>query len=359
MLRNHPELGDKPHLTTQLLVSTHSSHIAHECPFSCLRYFRRLPARTMTDVPTSTVINLSEVFGKDDETERFAARYLRATHCELFFADVAVLVEGPAERMLVPHFILHHYPVLHRSYVTLLEIGGSHAHRLRPLIECLGLTTLIITDIDAAEAAGRHRAACPKRGTGLISHNATLRQWHPKKEVFEDLLAMEDADKILKYRQPSFSIRVAYQIPIPVELRGVKGEALATTFEDALVYENLDLFKTMTDSEEATAFNEAIEKAADISQLGEALFSLVSKCDKAAFALDLLWLGDPARLRVPRYIKDGLEWLTAQVDRKQAEVLATSPAPATTGGAAAGPAATDAAAPREAPKPAKPVSSVK
>ncbi|WP_308285268.1 MULTISPECIES: ATP-dependent endonuclease [Bradyrhizobium] len=55
----------------------------------------------------------------------------------MFFADAAVL-EGPAERMLLPNLIRNNYQRLSQSYVTLLEIGGSHAHCLKPLIDCLG-----------------------------------------------------------------------------------------------------------------------------------------------------------------------------------------------------------------------------
>ena len=44
VLRKHSDLGASKALKTQLVVSTHSSHIAHECDFDHLRYFRRLPA---------------------------------------------------------------------------------------------------------------------------------------------------------------------------------------------------------------------------------------------------------------------------------------------------------------------------
>ena len=87
------------------MVSTHSNHVAHEVSFSYLRYFRRLPAGMAAKVPVSSVINMSTVFGANGETERFVTRYLRAQHADLFFADAAILVEGPAERMLVPNFI--------------------------------------------------------------------------------------------------------------------------------------------------------------------------------------------------------------------------------------------------------------
>ena len=46
---------------------------------------------------------------------------------------------------------------------------------LRSLIEKIGLTTLIITDIDSCDDAGR--SAPPVRGVGLTTRNATLRTW--------------------------------------------------------------------------------------------------------------------------------------------------------------------------------------
>lgn len=85
-------------------------------------------------------------------TRRFVTRYLQTTHCDIFFADAVILVEGAGERILLPHFLKYFKKgELFRSYIAILEIGGSHAFRLRELIECLGLPTLIITDIDAAQ----------------------------------------------------------------------------------------------------------------------------------------------------------------------------------------------------------------
>ena len=82
VLRRHDALADSS-FCTQMVVSTHSSHIAHELDFSCLRYFRREPATKNGEIPTATVINLSQTFGDHDETSRFATRYLRTTHCDL------------------------------------------------------------------------------------------------------------------------------------------------------------------------------------------------------------------------------------------------------------------------------------
>ncbi len=336
VLRNHPAIGEKTALRTQLIVSTHSSHVAHECSFACLRYFRRMPTSDATKVPTAAVVNLSEVFGTVDDTARFVERYLRATHCDLFFADAAILVEGPAERMLVPHFIEKHFPELHRCYVTLLEIGGSHAHTLKPLVESLGLTTLVITDIDAAEATGKHKVVPPERKKELISRNTTLAKWHPCESSLDKLLDLTFDKKLKPSTIPQFSVRIAYQSPVKANLAatGPEVELLATTFEDALVLENIEFFRTTTVVGVASEFKEAIATSTTPAALGSAMFDIVRSCDKARFALDLLWLKDPDKLKVPMYIREGLEWLQMTLDRKnEKEVLASVPA-ATAGGAA-------------------------
>lgn len=100
-------------------------------------------------IPTSVVVNLSNTFGKEEETKRFVTRYIRLTHCDIFFADAVILVEGPAEKILVPSFIKK--SGLDSYYISVIEINGRHAHSFRSLIEKLGIATLIVTDIDATE----------------------------------------------------------------------------------------------------------------------------------------------------------------------------------------------------------------
>ncbi len=133
VLRGHTGI-DGNLLSTQMIVSTHSSHVAHKLDFTCLRYFRREPATQEGEIPSATIVNLSKTFGDKDDTSKFATRYIRATHCDLFFSDAAILVEGSAERMLLPHFIQHKFPQLEQSYICLLKIGGSHA-KVDPVVK--------------------------------------------------------------------------------------------------------------------------------------------------------------------------------------------------------------------------------
>jgi hypothetical protein len=323
ILRKHSNLGQNNSHTTQLTISTHSSHIAHECEFSYLRYFRRKPAECVGEVPISTVINLSEVFGKDEETERFVTRYIKTTHCDLFFADAAILIEGSAERILVPHFIREHFPELSRSYLTLLEINGSHAHRLRPLIEHLGLTTLIVADLDSVNPASNNSSIQPARKQNLTTKNETLKTWLPEKFLIDELLDLNDDFKVKEY-DPLFCIRVAYQCPIMTRLNAIKApeEFLSRTFEDALVFENIDIFKDFGENGLAKKFKTAINQSNDIESLGQEIFkALQGTSDKAGFALDILCMKDLKNLKVPTYLNEGLAWLQEKMSIKNKDKI--------------------------------------
>lgn len=323
VLRNHPDLRENKLRRTQLVVSTHSSHVAHEVSFECLRYFRRLPAGMVARIPVSTVINLSEVFGPGDETGRFVTRYLRAQHADLFFADAAILVEGPAERMIVPHFIRCKFEALSKSYITLLEIGGSHAHRLRPLIDHLGLLTLIITDLDS-QAAGTTTSAPPMPGAGQTTNNATLRKWVPAKTDVDTLWKMTPAERTLELvSDPLFAVRAAYQLPVEVTLPGASTSETAYpyTFEDALVFENLAMFATLPGSGLVARFRDAIAKGGGAGAIGAVMFEALKTGKKAEFALDVLNGPSFETLLVPRYIAEGLTWLQERIKKKQVESL--------------------------------------
>ena len=323
VLRAHADLIGNDKLRTQLVVSTHSSHVAHETSFACLRYFRRLPAGMAANVPVSTVINLSEVFGTSNDTERFVTRYLRAQHADLFFADAAILVEGPAERMLLPNFIRAHYDELNQCYITLLEIGGSHAHRLKSLIDHLGLLTLIVTDLDTLNQTGG-ASVQPAKGAGQKTNNATLKTWVPG---IDDVDTLFDANAAAKIRsQPDdelFAVRVAYQTPLAVTQPGgaAPETAYPYTFEDALVFENLAFFAGLKGIGLVRKFRDAIASGGSVAAIGQQMYLDLKTGKKAEFALDVIEAEGFNDLVVPRYIAEGLEWLVIQLKKKRVDIL--------------------------------------
>jgi len=323
VLRKHKELGKKGEFKTQLIVSTHSSHIAHECEFDDLRYFRRLPPLE-TSVPLSWVVNLGAVFNDNVEAKRFVSRYIKVAHCDLFFADAAVFVEGAAERILVPFFIRHNTELssLREHYITWLEIGGSHSHRFKTLIEHLGLTTLIITDLDAMSAEENGEKALPERGAKLKTRNHTLKSWCPEKEDLDTLLNLHPDKKSKRYDEQQFAIRVAYQSPVKIEFKDSEDEVVCDTLEDALVMENINLFKEKENEGRGLwrKFKSAIENSKDINELKKSIVDALKNGGKAEFALGLLELKKPEALTPPSYILEGLNWLLAQLNQRQEEL---------------------------------------
>ena len=312
ILRAHENLKSNTDFTTQLVISTHSSYIAHQ-KFESLRYFKR---NNLLKTPTSEVLSIKSVFDStitsESETEKFVIRYLNTTHNDLFFADAAILVEGPAERMLVPHFIKNHHEVLDSCYITILEIGGSHAHRLKPLIEKLGLTTLIITDLDTQEKytdtsksppKDKYRKCQPNLGANQNTNNDTLKKWNPNLTEVDKLITLNFDGKLLV----DSPVRVAYQTEI--DLSGTK--VYPYTFEDALVLENLEKFKAITAT--SGLLKKMVEAAKEVNiniAARKAYESITSDgAKKAEFALDVLYFEAPEELKVPTYIKEGLDWL--------------------------------------------------
>ncbi|MDY2697961.1 MAG: AAA family ATPase [Lachnospiraceae bacterium] len=318
VLTNSQFLKEHGNFQTQLVISSHSSHIAREVDFKDLRYFKRLSATKDCIVPVSKVINLSGVFGEDNETTRFITRYLRTTHCDLFFADAAILVEGSAEYMLLPHFIRNKYSELNQRYITLLEINGRHSQRLKPLIEKMCLPTLIITDLDSGEPTGHHKHILPERGKGIISTNYAITQWVLKEKSLDKLMNFSEKKKEKSFATPySFKMRIAYQMPIEFEYNGKIYEALPSTFEDSLVYSNFKLFSTTKGEGLMGNIYDACNEGLDFESYHEKIYNLFrgENVPKAGFALDLIFSVDPQILQVPNYIHEGLLWLQDLLDK--------------------------------------------
>jgi len=317
-LSGREELGPATPLHTQLVISTHSSHLAHEAVFATLRYFRRIPAGMVASVPVSTVANLSTVFGTQDETDQFVTRYLRSQHVDLFFADAAILIEGAAERILLPNFIERRSDFLNQRYLSILEIGGSHAHRLRELLLLLGLPTLIVTDLDAINSLNR-KAEAPSRDSEQITANQTLKTWIPNEERIDALLDAGDGTKVLR-GDDLCEVRVAYQMP--VELANHEGgDFCPSTFEDALAMENVEFFKKQSGAGLVGKLRDLFTTEALPASIAEKLFEEVRNGRKAEFALDIIASPDFLELNVPTYIKEGLDWLETRLQQNQEEVL--------------------------------------
>lgn len=317
-LCNNQVIKDHPWLKTQLVLSTHSNHVVNEVDLNCMRYFRRV-MDAADKIPVSNVINLSSTFGSDDETEQFVTRYIRLTHCDIFFADAVILVEGPAEKILVPSFLTK--AGLDSYYISVIEINGRHAHSFHSLIDKIGIPTLIVTDIDATETVtedGKENdvSVITAKGKGYKTGNPSVKNWLPGKALIDDLMALDGKEKTVD------NVRIAFQTPISVKWNKEKEEYTEIcpyTFEDALIFTNLELFRQdgLKKMGTITTIANLLKKNTSAVDLQKAIFSkLESKGSfkKADFAISLLYKKDFYEITAPAYIQEGLEWMKKCLD---------------------------------------------
>ena len=318
-LCNNELIQKSGNLSTQLVLSTHSNHIVNEMDLNCMRYFRR-EADTKIDIPISKVENLSNTFGTDEETKRFVTRYIRLTHCDIFFADAVILVEGPAEKILVPRFIQQQD--MYSYYISVIEVNGRHAHSFRSLIEKIGIPTLVVTDIDATtkikgeDGKERNKSVLTEKNKGYKTGNPSIKTWIADKELVDDLLDLDEKDKV--YR----NVRIAYQTVIDVKWDAAKEEMTTIypyTFEDALIMSNLELFrqkkfKKMGALTTVSNLFKNIDSAKDFQQKIFKTLDSKSGFQKADFANSLLYSEHFEDIKTPKYIEEGLEWIKIYLD---------------------------------------------
>lgn len=315
-LCNNKIIKDNIWLSTQLVLSTHSSHVVNELDMNCMRYFKRV-IDADTKIPISVVVNLSNTFGEEEDTKRFVTRYIRLTHCDIFFADAVILVEGPAEKILVPSFVKK--AGLDSYYISVIEVNGRHAHRFRSLIEKIGIATLIVSDIDAADSEGA--AVMTTKGKGYKTGNQTIKTWIEGKELIDDLLDLRGKDKI------NGNVRIAYQTAEDVKWDKEKEEVekiFPYTFEDALVMKNLSLFQQekLGKMGPITTIANLCKNSKSASELQTEIFKKLEKksgFQKADFANSLLYSDKFDSLEAPIYIQEGLLWMKKYLDSNGTE----------------------------------------
>ena len=268
----------------QIIITTHSSHIVNSTKFEKIRYLQK-------DNCTVSVKNLNDFCKQKDSNKEFLEKYLTLNKCDLFFADKAILIEGTAERLLIPDMIekldkaekfKKNDITLRSQYYTLIEVGGAYAFKFIPFMRFLKIPALIITDIDSIL---KDRKKCYV-SEGNSSSNATINHWlskilSKKDYSFNDIKELSDTDKTRD------NIHIEFQ----VEENGLCGRSL----EEAIKNANRELFSLEGNLSES-----------DID------YNPSKDGSKTDFAMNLIFKDDKQNYNIPKYIEDGLIWLDSQ-----------------------------------------------
>ncbi|WP_353946510.1 AAA family ATPase [Streptomyces sp. HUAS MG91] len=290
-------IKNKTDRNVQVVITTHSSHMVARSGFSKIRYFDATERHvTIKDLSTFQANVKKTRDGR--ETLRFLEQYMELHRCDMFFADKIILVEGTAERLLLPRMIGRCAARLQHQYVSVIEVGDAYAIRFRSLLEFLNVKTLIITDIDSVDPSQKKRPSCHPATLGAGTSNSTLKKWLPGKDAITDLLATPTQDKMSK------KVRVAYQVP--EEPNGTFGRS----FEDAFIIANASV---LADNLSGLALKGHFERTVGERPSGASIESKAYQIaenlrdHKTDFAFDAMLLDG---WKVPLYIDEGLQWLT-------------------------------------------------
>jgi predicted ATP-dependent endonuclease of OLD family len=322
-------------LPPQLVISTHSSHVVETVQFEKVRYFRRCPLKLdggKVDAPlvASNILNLQNFtaasgpdvalteeeaaglseaekaakLAEKNESSRlanlqFLKKYVKLTHCDLFFADAAILVEGTVEKLLMGQMIAQTTAGLDSRYITVLEVGGAYAHIFASLMSFLGIPYVVITDIDTVDPADA-RKACPAV-SGTNTSNPTLKHFFKVKER-DALIAVDATAQVLEEGR----CYVSFQRPLEVTVSGRKLTLHGRTLEEQFVYENLTGFR---EGKFLTGYDFA---QGDPLTIADDTYDQIrmKNFKKTEFALGIAasdgW-------STPSYITDALKWLDSKL----------------------------------------------
>lgn len=298
-------------ISVQIVITTHSSHIIAESGFSGIRYFR---VKAHKDILKSEVKDMNMCFSRLEPSDRkFLEKYMQLRPCDMFFADKVIMIEGATERLLMPLMLkkMSDNSQIDREYISIIEAGGAHAFKFKEMLEFIGVPTLIITDIDSGDPE-KNRSKCRTDLDGAITTNSTLNRLFTemfinenhsvKNKKCKDNLTVKYLQELAAEKKVFMNIRVAYQVP-----ENEKYPA-GRSFEEAFIKANLPIIIAEKNNFESN-IKSKIKDIDNQEKLVEDSYEISNSIDKTDFAFDILMLEDWS---IPKYIKEGLEWLNQQ-----------------------------------------------
>ena len=290
--------------SVQVVMSSHSAHVANTVPFKQVRYILRrqthVVCKSMYDFPVEIELPLDteltetqkNIFIAKEKEKRldFLQKYMKLSYCDLYFCDKALLVEGASERLLLPDMMEKcrragdfsdvQIP-LTNQYYTVVEVGGAYVHNFFDIIDYLEIPTLVITDVDFV---GTDKKRCQK-SDAVRSSNAAINDWCRRKYHIAGTVPITKVQELAVDEEKR--IEGLRRLEFQREENGFHPRSL----EEAIQNVNRGLF------------GKADTEVLDFSKESD---------KKTDFALRLLTDDKYANYQLPSYIHDGLVWLNKQ-----------------------------------------------
>lgn len=311
------------HINSQLIITTHSSHILNSKihsgnTFNNINYITtenkssHVVALNDENIMPTTEVNKGKEKQDRENDLKFIKKHIKYKVSELFFSDAIIFVEGITEETLIRYYIDTN-KTLSKFYISIFNIGGAHALVYHELIKKLKVPTLIITDLDIKRTLEEKEDA--KKGvftqiTTLKNRettNNTIKKYNDNKYSIEEL-EMASIDTHVD------NLKLSYQ--------GMINGFYATSFEEAYILTNFknDILKKAIGKLKQKFLEGIIGKEEDVEQIKENSYKFQRELSgsKSAFANKLLYefiiAAKSVELPVlPKYILEGLTWLSEKL----------------------------------------------
>lgn len=167
-----------------VFLTTHSPHIASVSPLRSIVLLKEQGDDGTKGYSTQS-INLS------NEEENDIARYLDVTRAEILFARGVLLVEGDAERFLIPAFASEIGKPLDELGITVCSVAGTNFRPYAKFLTGIGIPFAVITDWDPRE---KKAPLGYNRSLNLVSDIEKQRTGQKPNELIEELKGIDGDD---------------------------------------------------------------------------------------------------------------------------------------------------------------------
>ncbi len=179
-----------------VFLTTHSPHVASVAPLRSL-----LLLKSSKDDGTKGYSTAAIPFSDDEVAD--LARYLDVTRAELLFARGVILVEGDAERFLVPAFAENLSISLDKLGISVCSVSGTNFAPYAKLLTGLNIPFAVITDWDPGNEDAPDLGW--NRTRNLVSTIEEVRSGKKPNALLSELDAIEDPNEFCT-RCESFGI---------------------------------------------------------------------------------------------------------------------------------------------------------
>jgi putative ATP-dependent endonuclease of the OLD family len=170
-----------------VFLTTHSPHIASVAPLRSILLLK-------DTADNGTVGRSTAAIGLTQPEEDDLARYLDVTRAELLFARGVILVEGDAERFLVPVFAEKMKTPLDQLGISVCSVAGTNFQPYARLLAGLGIPFSIITDWDPMD--GDKKPLGYNRAIRLVETIHSTTTGKSSAALIKELKALDDYDKL-------------------------------------------------------------------------------------------------------------------------------------------------------------------